>query len=301
MGFLERLVERRLRPILLPGERILLLSQGTLPDGGRVQLCGGTEALYVRSGPPDGLKGFRYTDIASLVGGPSLDIIFSDSATLTIDLDSGQRGRVIDFVAARLLELPSYELQTSVDGAPWRVAFRPWRPGVISKWVVDRPPGVKPGGPTEIRLLERAVAEIQASVNGTLGETDAVVVPVPEHDGTELLKGWAHYFELSDAGDMEWGEKADVHPATTMVFALIGETVAVADVGRWRERHPAILRYPLGDFQLHDIGAGRFSIELQGRSPHSAFLRLGTEDTAGYEWVRRVRAAKGGTTATPAD
>ncbi len=272
-----------------------MLAQGTLPDGRRVHLCGGTEALYVRSGTRNGLKGFRYTDVASVVGGPSLDIIFSDSATLTIDLEPTQRGRVIDFVAARLLELPSYELQMSVDGAPWRVAFRPWRPGVIGKWVVTRPPGVEPGGPTEIRLLERAVSDIRASVNGSAVETDAVVVPVPERDGTELLKGWAHYFEVPDAGDMEWGEKADVHPATTMVFAFLGETVAVADVGKWGEHHPVIRRYSLDDFQIHDAGTGRFSIELQGQNPHAAFLRLGTDDTAGYEWVDRVRAAQDGT------
>jgi hypothetical protein len=93
-------------------------------------------------------------------------------------------------------------------------------------------------------------------------------------------------------GDIWWGTKADVSPASMMVFALKRDLVSVVDLDRTRKSHPVARSFGLHDFRIHEVSKRRFSIELNGRTPHEAFLDLTEVDLQGHEWVRRVRAAR---------
>ena len=300
MGLAERMAQRKLRGHLSSGERILDMFAGTQPDGTNVGVFGGTCALYVLAGTQSSralsVRRYPYTSVTTLAEGPGLDIILDQTEAVEIaNRFSGFDGRMTDFVRARLLELPSYELRTCVRGDPWVIIFQPWRPDAAGSWLVHSPPGIEPNSPVQTELLNRAVHEIEATVVGRQFDSDAIIRTVPEDlPYPDFLKWWAHYFGLPDSHDVWWGLKADVQPASMMVFALRRDAVAVVDIDWTRTMHPFVRHYELNDVQIHKVNDHLFSIQLAGMTPHDAYFELPPDETHGHEWVRRVREAQTG-------
>jgi hypothetical protein len=297
MGLAERYMEWRLRKVFAARDRVLDIFFGRLPDGTSASIIGGTCALYVFPGRGAATPGFRrypYTGVTTLAEGPELDIVVHRTERLRIaDRFSGFEGRMTDFVTRRLLALPSYDLETTVNGSRWRIMFRPWRPDAVGSWVVHRLPGTEPDAALQTELLKAAERDIEATLVGRSVDSDALILPEPETlSERALLDWWALHFGLLDMEDIWWGTKADVSPASMMVFALKGDSVSVVDLDRTRRSHPVVRSFGLHDFRIHEVGRHRFSLELGGRTPHEAFLALSETDVQGHEWVRRVRAAQ---------